>query len=320
MILYRQRVDAPTILALTCYAALAAIVLVTVRAGVGALDLPSVPFAQTGIARPLQDSSLGFYDKSELRLAIAELTLWTAGLAVALVLCAHAWLRRRSAALILWPTTAAFALILYFSVLRLPPYNEPLATAATAMLAQLIAGIAMFALLHGLTASRAAALLVASWLVLEAPALERPVAAAAIALGGLLVYSMLRKASGRARTMFVALSILSMLAGVLLTDVGPARDLAYWIGAPAVAAAGVDVIRAASSRSWFRLPASAVLCALFLIAFPIGRLNKAIGAYTTQYEPGRAQWYHACFRGGPCDPERKPSLRTALRQSGAVPP
>src|SRR5262245_14860409 len=96
--------SAGTFIALALYAGLVAIMLMTVRAALGWLERPTVPLEQTGIAPFLARGSLGFYDKSELRLALAQfLVVWVLFAA----LLAEMWSRRENAR-VLSPLTAVF--------------------------------------------------------------------------------------------------------------------------------------------------------------------------------------------------------------------
>src|SRR5262245_48039557 len=104
-----------TFLALALYAGLIAIVLTTLRAALGWLERPTIPLEQTGIAPYLARGTLGFYDKSELRLALAQLlVLWV----LLAALLAAMWGRQRNAPS-LHPLTSVFALVLYFGSVQL---------------------------------------------------------------------------------------------------------------------------------------------------------------------------------------------------------
>lgn len=125
--------DAATVLALVLYAALCALILVTLFAGLGWLDRPTPSFAEYPVPAYMQNSTLGFYDKSELRLALFAMVALSAALAPLLL-----WLAaRRKPVLRLHPAYAAFAIVLYFATVRLPPYDVeldhwfPLVSAAT---------------------------------------------------------------------------------------------------------------------------------------------------------------------------------------------
>jgi hypothetical protein len=111
-----------TLLALVFYASLIGIVLVTVRSAFGWLDLPTVSFDQNGLPAYLQSSSLGFYDKSEVRLAVRELVLLSVGWSLSLIYAFAYWKRKPNRQLDLHPATALFVLILYFSAVALPPF------------------------------------------------------------------------------------------------------------------------------------------------------------------------------------------------------
>ena len=196
-----------TLLSLVSYALLLSIAILTTRAALGLLELPLVPFEQAQLAPAMRRSSLGFYDKSELRLALSELALFTLTFSVTFVQAASHWTLQRRRALALHPATAAFALVLYFAAVRLPPYPidleqwgpllaraagdaawpnpsgvSPVLLAAwlswfglsavslglAAVLCNLVAGCASFVLIRRLTGSPVAAMFGASYALLEA--------------------------------------------------------------------------------------------------------------------------------------------------------
>ncbi|HEV8096696.1 MAG TPA: hypothetical protein VGP71_13265, partial [Burkholderiales bacterium] len=64
------RLSTATIVSLASYALLLSIALLTVRAALGLLELPVVPFEPAWLAPGMQHASVGYYDKSELRLAL----------------------------------------------------------------------------------------------------------------------------------------------------------------------------------------------------------------------------------------------------------
>lgn len=117
------RLGTGTILSLACYAALASVVLLIVRVALGWLELPTIPFEQTGLAPYLKRTPLGFYDKSELRLALLELLLLTVTFAMVFVKLSSYTVQRRGKALVLHPMGAAFAFVAYFASIYLPPYR-----------------------------------------------------------------------------------------------------------------------------------------------------------------------------------------------------
>ena len=131
------RLGTATIVSLVSYALLLSIALLTVRAALGLLELPVVPIEQAGLAPGMQRASVGYYDKSELRLALLELLALTVVFAIVSVRLANQWVRQRRKVFALHPLTAAFALVLYFASVRLPPYPidldywHPLIAAAT---------------------------------------------------------------------------------------------------------------------------------------------------------------------------------------------
>jgi hypothetical protein len=116
------RLSTATIVSLACYALLLSIALLTVRAALGLLELPVVPFEQAGLAPGMRHASLGYYDKSELRLALAQLLVLTVTFAIVFVRLAGYRMRQQREPLALHPLSAAFAFVLYFASVRLPPY------------------------------------------------------------------------------------------------------------------------------------------------------------------------------------------------------
>lgn len=129
----RKLPGAATLLSLVFYAALCAQILVTLCAGMGWLDRPVVSFDQLPVPAYMQQSTLGFYDKSELRLTLFAMLALSMALAI---LFLH-MTARRTQALRLHPAHAAFAIVLYFSAISLPPFDVdldhwfPLVSAAT---------------------------------------------------------------------------------------------------------------------------------------------------------------------------------------------
>lgn len=112
-----------TVLSLLIYGVLASVILMTVRVALGWLDLPTVPFAELPLPAYMQKSSLGYYDKSELRLVLLQFVFLTIAFGF-LFLEALAHLAHRGGRpILLHPATAAFGLILYFSSVSLPPYS-----------------------------------------------------------------------------------------------------------------------------------------------------------------------------------------------------
>lgn len=131
------RLCTATIVSLASYALLLSIALVTVRAALGLLELPLVPFEQAWLAPGMQHASVGYYDKSELRLALLELLALTVTFTIVFVRLASDWVLQRRKPLAMHPLSAAFAFVLYFASVRLPPYPidldywHPLVAAAT---------------------------------------------------------------------------------------------------------------------------------------------------------------------------------------------
>lgn len=204
------RLSMATILSLASYALLLSIALLTVRAALGLLELPVMPVEQAWLAPGMQRASVGYYDKSELRLALIELLVLAVVFTIVAVRLATHWVRQRRKRFAMHPLTAAFAFVLYFASVRLPPYRidsdswyslwsfglSALSLGAVATICNLVAGMASFTLLRRLTGSRAVALLGASYLLLEATAthadrLTSP-APAPVALAMLLLYLSLR--------------------------------------------------------------------------------------------------------------------------------
>ena len=129
----RKRPDAATVLSLVLYAALCALIVVTLCAGLGWLDRPAPSFEQLPAPAYMRDSTLGFYDKSELRLALFAMLALSVALAILFL-----WMAARREPLPrLHPAQAAFAIVLYFTAVLLPPYELdldhwfPLVSAAT---------------------------------------------------------------------------------------------------------------------------------------------------------------------------------------------
>lgn len=129
----RQLPDAATVLSLILYAALCALILVTLGAGLGWLDRPVPSFAQLPVPDYMRDSILGFYDKSELRLTLFAMLALSIALALLFL-----WLAsHRKPVWRLHPAHAAFAIVLYFAAIVLPPYEVnldhwmPMVAAAT---------------------------------------------------------------------------------------------------------------------------------------------------------------------------------------------
>jgi len=129
----RKLPDAATVLSLVLYAALCALILVSLCAGLGWLDRPAPSFDQLPAPAYMRNSTLGFYDKSELRLALFAMLALSAALAIVFLRMAA----RRKPIPCLHPAHAAFAIVLYFTTVLLPPYDVnldhwfPLVSAAT---------------------------------------------------------------------------------------------------------------------------------------------------------------------------------------------
>jgi hypothetical protein len=207
----RLRLSTATLLSLVSYALLLSTGLLTTRAALGLLELPRALFEQSGLAPAMQRSSLGFYDKSELRLALSELALLTVTFSAILVQAASSRALQRRRALVLHPASAAFAFVLYFAAVRLPPYPihleqwgalaslatsdsawpsmrsvspvllgtwlssfglSPLSLSVAVALCNLVAGAASFVLIRRLTGSPVAAMFGASFVLLEATILH----------------------------------------------------------------------------------------------------------------------------------------------------
>lgn len=111
-----------TVLSLVVYAALAAIALITLRAALGWLERPTLPFEQLSLPAYTQSSVFGFYDKSEMRLALYEMLIFTVVLGLTFVRSAGLFTLHTRKQLILRPETAAFAVVLYFATAYAPPY------------------------------------------------------------------------------------------------------------------------------------------------------------------------------------------------------
>ena len=116
--------DSSTVLSLVLYAALTAIAVITARAALGWLERPTPPFDQLPLPKYTQSSVLGFYDKSELRLALYEMLIFTVTFGMAFVRSAAYVASRTQKPLRLHPETAVFSVALYFSAVFLPPFSD----------------------------------------------------------------------------------------------------------------------------------------------------------------------------------------------------
>jgi hypothetical protein len=85
-----------TILSLVSYALLLSIALLTVRAALGLLELPVVPIEPAGLAPGMRSGSVGYYDKSELQLALLELAALTVVFSILFVRLAEHWIGQRA--------------------------------------------------------------------------------------------------------------------------------------------------------------------------------------------------------------------------------
>ena len=112
-----------TIVSLASYALLLSIVLLTVRSAMGLLELPIVPFEPAEFAPGMRRATVGYYDKAELRLALLELVVLTVLFTVVFVRLASDWAHQQGKPFALHPMSAAFAFVLYFASVRLPPYS-----------------------------------------------------------------------------------------------------------------------------------------------------------------------------------------------------
>ena len=114
--------DSGTVLSLVVYAALASVALTTLRAGLGWLERPTLPFEQLSLPGYMQSSVLGFYDKSEMRLALYEMLIFSVMVSLVFVRSAGLLALRAGKQVILRPETAAFGVVLYFAAAYAPPY------------------------------------------------------------------------------------------------------------------------------------------------------------------------------------------------------
>ncbi len=117
-----RRLDSGTVFSLVLYAALASVILITLRAAMGWLERPALPFDQMSLPEYMQGSVLGFYDKSEMRLALYEMLAFTSLLGLAFVHAADLFVLRYRRPFSLRAETAAFAIVLYFAAAYSPPY------------------------------------------------------------------------------------------------------------------------------------------------------------------------------------------------------
>ncbi|HEV8096354.1 MAG TPA: hypothetical protein VGP71_11535, partial [Burkholderiales bacterium] len=197
---------------------------------------------QAWLAPGMQQASLGYYDKSELRLALLELLALTVAFTIVFVRLASHWVLQRRKPLAMHPLSAAFAFVLYFASVRLPPYRidleywsplwslglSALSLSAVAMICNVAAGMATFTLLRRLTGSRAVALLGASYLLLEATAAHAdrltPPAPAHVALAMLLLYLSLRFRGERTwPALLFGLLVAAIVVHGVLTSSSPDR-------------------------------------------------------------------------------------------------
>lgn len=118
----KKPLDSPTTLSLVLYAVLASIALITVRAALGWLERPVQPFDQLSLPAYMQGSVLGYYDKSEMRLALYEMLFFTVVLSVTFVRSAGLFSSIARRPFSLRAETAAFAVVLYFVAVHTPPY------------------------------------------------------------------------------------------------------------------------------------------------------------------------------------------------------
>ena len=114
--------DGSSVLSLVIYAALASVFLVTVRAALGWLEKPTLDFAQMALPAYMQGAGLGFYDKSEIRLALYMMVAFTAVFGILFVRGTALYASSRHESVVLHPETAAFATVLYFAAAYIPPY------------------------------------------------------------------------------------------------------------------------------------------------------------------------------------------------------
>jgi hypothetical protein len=121
-VIHEPALSSGTVLSLVIYAALASIALITVRAALGWLEMPVHPFEQLSLPRYMQSSPLGFYDKSEMRLVLYEVLLFTIVLGLSFVRSAEVFALKAARRVALRPETAAFAVVLYFATAYSPPY------------------------------------------------------------------------------------------------------------------------------------------------------------------------------------------------------
>ena len=120
----RPTLNSGTVLSLAIYAALASVFLVTVRAAFGWLERPTLPLDQLSLPGYMQGSQLGFYDKSEMRLALYEMLIFTVLLSLVLARSSVVLALHTGKRLALRPETAAFAVVLYFASIYPPPYGH----------------------------------------------------------------------------------------------------------------------------------------------------------------------------------------------------
>src|SRR6185295_16165363 len=154
------------------------------------------------------------------------------------------------------------------------PYSSSLSTNLALTICQLIAGAAMFVLIRWLTASRAMALLGASWVLLVYPGTAGPWAW----IGALLYLAFAaRRLARRRRLTRRELVVGATLVIAIACTVLSADRAVYWALAPGVAFVACILIRLLSIR--FQRAATApargfvalALCLLFNALFPLER-------------------------------------------------
>lgn len=112
-----------TDITLFIYAVLASIIIVTIRAGSGFMDVPSMGgLSNERIAAIHLNEGWSIYDKSHVRLGSIEFWFYFGSVLLISLMAIRYWGRRWPQVLKLHPATALFAISLFFGTVILPPY------------------------------------------------------------------------------------------------------------------------------------------------------------------------------------------------------
>lgn len=188
--------DAATLASLVLYAALCALIIVTAVAGLGWLDRPVHSIAELSVPGYMERSTLGFYDKSELRLTLSVMVALSVALTLVFVLLTGL----RHKAVRLHPAHAVFAIVLFFAAAPLPPYEvnlshwSPMVAAATGIRHGVWPYFSGYDSGYGLLAPAALALWLAAFGVSEL-SLTAMISACTLIAGG-ASFALMRKLTG----------------------------------------------------------------------------------------------------------------------------